>query len=138
MKLIVKANSSDYYIECNYAVVDLNLELIKDLVLRVQAIYKPEHRFAYYSISCPFECCFYNLKDEEDTLVEEEFLKKDKNYIIDNSLFDKYFEEVEDLDVLHSLKIQADGDFWITALGKHSNIMYETTIINIYEIEQNC
>jgi hypothetical protein len=133
MKLIIKANSSDEYTYCDYAIVDLNIEVIKDLVLRAKAVYKPEHRFAYYSISCPFECNFY--QEGGDNTIEEEFINQDdKNY---DFLKEEWsFQEVEDLDVIHSLKVQEDGDFWITAHGKYSNVIYETSIINIYEIEQ--
>ena len=118
---------------CDYAVVELNLDFIKTLLIKVQSIHEESHGFAYYTIKYPFRCEFY--QEGEDSTIEEEFINQQETVY---QLLDEEwnFREVEDLDTLHCIKMMLDGDFWFEAHGKHSNVLYNTEIINLYEIEQ--
>lgn len=133
--IIVKASTTNEYVYCDFAVIRVNKDLLEDLSLRIKAIYKPEHRYAKYSISCPFFVNFFQ-ESEEPCNVEEEFIRNDLNWSYLHLEKDEElpFKEVEDRLTLERLYVDMEDDFYIGAMGKWCDIIFETSLINIKDL----
>lgn len=135
--IIVRANTTDEYTFCDFAIIKPNRECLLDLYNRINTIYNEKDGYgAYYSISCPFYLEFYQLGSETEEIDDllEEIDEKEWSYIEITEEELNSLEVVQDYSQGNSLKIDNNEYFWFSGWGKFSGVSYETSSINVKDL----